>query len=839
MPVRYKLIDRTVRGWLVFWTLAFALLGHARATQASELPNQRGGLYAAQRPVSMVSSTVDVRVLGLMVETTVTQRFRNDLTTPIEAVYIFPLPVDAIVTGAQLQVDGLVVKAELQRRAQARASYERAVAAGTAASLLEQERADVFTMAVTAIAPGATVEVVLAWDSVAQRGLDSWQLLLPLVVAPKQTPGTATGRPTLGTGRVPDTNRAPDASRLTPLTAPGAGIATTITVTFGDDVQQLRSPSHDLVIAVDQRQARIVESQSNRDVVLRWSQANAPRGWVEQDVDGGYAAVMVEGAAMPPVAVVSSSPGSTVTSKLAIIVDRSPRMQGARMALARIFIRAALSALGTTVDNVAWLDGRTPVRWHASRDAAQTSEAWLQQVQPRFDVVAAIAMLRASGANAALLISDGLYANDGEILAAARSAGVALYTVAVGSAPAHGLMQQVAASTQGTARSLAASEDASDVARAFAFDCNAVAQQPTVNWGALAVTQQAPARLPRLGVGQALLVTGRLGTAATATIQVAGVDVGLIRRASNRASAGALSKHGQLARQWARGQLQTMDPMSASAVAFAQRYGVVTAGTALVATSNVITAPGGTAHSVAIPVDAPADQARLREETLRLDAGATAKGQTALPAGPAPTVAPAQPSPRGASAVSADSDDADGEGRGYADDAAPSTDRVQTVESSNVYFRGRNGWRRTLTLAVGASTRADLQASAAEVRFAGALSGLVAGSYLWSNRWSLGGEMGLVLRVPNATVLARPLLTLGIVDRNGRTSLLVGLGYQAAVAPVASGAVDARAMAASLILRFWLTDLDLKRWSVETRVNAAFNGNGFSNDISVGAALHW
>ncbi len=837
MPTPHKLNDGTVRGWLVFWTLAFALLVRPPATHASELPNQRGGLYVAQRPVSMVSSTVEVRVLGLMVETTVTQRFRNDLSTPIEAVYIFPLPVDAIVTGAQLQVDGLVVKAELQRRAQARASYERAVAAGTAASLLEQERADVFTMAVTAIAPGAIVEVVVAWDSVAQRGLDGWQLLLPLVVAPKQTPGTATGRPTTGTGRVPDTNRAPDASRLTPLAAPGAGIATSITVTFGDDVQNLRSPSHDLVTAADRRQVRIVEPQSNRDVVLRWSQANAPRGWVEQDVDGGYAAVMVEGAGMPLVAVARSTPASVVPLKLAIIVDRSLRMQGARMALARIFIRAALLSLGTTVDKISWVDGRTPIRWSASGDAAQANDAWLQQEQARFDVVAALQALRASGANAALLVSDGLYANDGEILAAAQRAGVTLYTVAVGSAPAHGLMRQLAASTQGTARSLAASEDATDVARAFAFDCNAVAQRPTVNWGTLAVTQQVPATLPRLGVGQAMLITGRLGNASTATIQVAGFDVALNRRASNRASAGALSKHGQLARQWARGQLQTMDPLNASAVALAQRYGVVTAGTALVATSDVIVAPGGTTHSVAIPVDAPADQVRWREESLRVDAGVTATGQTTSPAGPPPAVVPAAPAPRGAGAASPDSDDA--EGQTYKDADALSAARVQTVESSNVYFRGRYGWRRTLTVAIGASSRADVQASAAQIRFAGVVTGLVAGSYLWSNRWSLGGEMGLVLRVPNATVLARPLLTLGIVDRNGRTSLLVGLGYQAALAPVASGAVDARAFAASLILRFWLTDLDLKRWSIETRVNAAFNGNGFSNDISVGAALHW
>ncbi|MBP9086960.1 MAG: hypothetical protein KBG15_12640, partial [Kofleriaceae bacterium] len=447
-----------------------------------------------------------------------------------------------------------------------------------------------------------------------------------------------------------------------------------------------------------------------------------------------------------------------------------------------------------------------------------------------------------------------------------------LYTVAVGSAPAHGLMQALAASTRGTARTLASIEDVPTVARAFAFDCDSVAQLPTVNWGTLAVTQQSPTVLPRLGVGQALLVTGRLATATTATIQVAGLDVGLIRRASHRARAGALSKHGQLARQWARGQLQAMNPWSAGAVALAQRYGVVTAGVALVAARDVITVPGGTAHSVAIPVDAPADQVRWREEILQVDAAeATTLPVTPPVIGPDPALAQpvavdvrtgahsvampvvqgavAKPdvvdvraapvSPHGATVATPDSDDTDAEPPLHPSADAPSAASLQEVVPGNEAVLIGHGWRRTLTLALGLGARTDVTTEAAGTRYAGALSGLVAGSYLWGNRWSLGGEVGLVARWPNATVLARPLITVGRADRNARTSLQLGLGYQAALAPTASGAIDASAFAASLMLRVRLVDLDLLRWSVETRLNTAINGNGFSNDISVGVALHW
>lgn len=816
------------RGLRVGVIISLLLLA-ATISLAAELPNQRGGLYAARRPVSLVSSSIDVHVLGLMVETTVTQRFRNDLSTPIEAVYIFPLPVDAIVTGAQLRVDGVAINANLQPRAQARASYERAVAAGQVASLLEQDRADIFTMAVTAVAPGATVDVVFSWDSVAQRGpvagIDGWQLLIPLVVGNKQTPGVANGRPTLGTGAVPDTNRAPDASRITPLVAPAAGIATTINVSFADDVAQVTSSSHDLVIDAAGRAAKIVEAQSNRDVVLRWSQASAPRGWVEQDVDGAYAAVLVE--QPPPPANWPSN-----THKLAIVVDRSQRMQGTRMAQTRMLLTRLVGALPATVQSVSWIDGNGVAQWQSPAQAVSASSAWLNQVQARFDVVAALQHAQGSGADAAVFVSDGQYSNDREIVAAAKASGLAVYTVAIGSVQAHGLLRELAAATNGTARSVAATDDVAVVARLFALDVQASAGAPTVNWGSLAVTQQSPAVVPRLGVGQAMLVTGRLARAATATVQVAGQDVALQLRASSRAPVGALSKHGQVARQWARAQLQTMVPTSAAAVALAQRYGVVTLGTALVASSDVIKAPGGTAHSVAIPVDAAAGDLEWDRKVMRDEVSTV---QTKAPATPTPNapVAPATGMATGMAAGDNDAPQADAE---MDDGAARPALRNVTESASNIYFRGNYGWRRTLTLAIGVSGRNSNNGS---LRNAAALTTAVAANYVWPSRWTLGGELGLVGRAPSATLLIRPLLTLGHVDRNGVVTVQLGLGYQAALASATSDVVDSRAFAISAIIRSWLTSLDLRHWSLEARFDAAINGDGASATVSFGAAWHW
>src|SRR5262245_32724333 len=206
-------------GWLVAVVVAIATPARA----ASGLPS-RMGLYTQQgAPVAMLDSKIVVRVRGPIAEAIVTQTFRNDLDRVTEATYIFPLPVDAAVSAMEIETGARTIRASIESRDQAQQRYERAIAAGVGAGLLDQERPDVFTQTVSAIPARGTVTVTLRVDSVARYQNGMWELVLPMVIAPRYVPGTSSGRPTIGTGRALDTDRAPDASRVTPGGAPGAG----------------------------------------------------------------------------------------------------------------------------------------------------------------------------------------------------------------------------------------------------------------------------------------------------------------------------------------------------------------------------------------------------------------------------------------------------------------------------------------------------------------------------------------------------------------------------------------------------------------------------------------
>jgi Ca-activated chloride channel family protein len=207
-----------VRRGLVL-ALVLAVAGPA---DAIELARPMGMYPVRTGPaLAMVDSRIEVTVRGPIVEAVVVQRFRNTGDRATEATYIFPLPPDAAVSAMAMRIGSRTIHAAIEPREAAQRRYEAAVSAGVAGALLEQERPDVFTQTVSAIPPGGIVEVTLRYDAVARYQGGRWELVLPMVVAPRHVPGTASGRATTGSGRAPDTDRAPDASRVTPAAAPG------------------------------------------------------------------------------------------------------------------------------------------------------------------------------------------------------------------------------------------------------------------------------------------------------------------------------------------------------------------------------------------------------------------------------------------------------------------------------------------------------------------------------------------------------------------------------------------------------------------------------------------
>jgi hypothetical protein len=158
-------------------------------------------------PCPLRHTDVQASVVGPFARVSLRQQYQNTYPTKIEAVYTFPLShrgaVDRM-TMTIVQPDGeRVVVGEVRERSIARAMYEAAREQGYVASLLEQERPNIFTQSVANIEPGARVDIEISYVEtlVAKDGRYSFEY--PTVVGPRYIPGAAPAANTMPAGCAP------------------------------------------------------------------------------------------------------------------------------------------------------------------------------------------------------------------------------------------------------------------------------------------------------------------------------------------------------------------------------------------------------------------------------------------------------------------------------------------------------------------------------------------------------------------------------------------------------------------------------------------------------------
>lgn len=101
---------------------------------------------ASVESLPMKSTSADVSIVGVIADVKVTQVYMNTGRKPIEAIYIFPASTRAAVYSMTMFVGKRMLTAKIAEKQQARQDYEQARQDGKSATLLEQQRPNVFQM---------------------------------------------------------------------------------------------------------------------------------------------------------------------------------------------------------------------------------------------------------------------------------------------------------------------------------------------------------------------------------------------------------------------------------------------------------------------------------------------------------------------------------------------------------------------------------------------------------------------------------------------------------------------------------------------------------------------
>src|SRR5262247_3502039 len=128
---------------------------------------------------------VQIDVSGVIADVEVRQTYRNEGFRPINARYIFPASTRAAVYSMRMRIGDQVVVAKIKEREKAQQEFEKAKQEGKSASLLEQNRPNVFSMSLANVMPGDQVEIELRYTELLIPTDGIYEVVFPTVVGPR------------------------------------------------------------------------------------------------------------------------------------------------------------------------------------------------------------------------------------------------------------------------------------------------------------------------------------------------------------------------------------------------------------------------------------------------------------------------------------------------------------------------------------------------------------------------------------------------------------------------------------------------------------------------------
>lgn len=571
-------------------------LGYPRRVRGAEMWARTA---TKATPLPLEHTDVKARISLYIGSVTVTQKYHNPYDSKIEAVYVFPLPDDAAIRDFVMTIGERKIRGIIREREEAEKIYLEARARGHVASLLTQERANLFTQKVANIEPGKRVDVSITYFHAMRHQDGVFEFAFPMVVGPRYKPGV-------------------DVQYLPPDEVSAHDIALEVDLDAGLPLASLESPTHVIdVQRPSESRAKVTLGRNdripNKDFVLRWRPGGeGVRAAVA--THEGYFTLLLQ----PPAALTEVE---RTPREMIFVLDCSGSMSGYPLAAAKRAMEKCLRRLSPDdtfqiirFSSDASAMGPAPVP--ASVDNVKRGLAYLESLDSEggtemiTGIKAALGFPHTPGRYRIVsFLTDGYIGDERQILLEIqRRLGPArIFSFGVGTAVNRYLIESMARVGRGTSTYVLADEASQKAADELYARIERPALTDLSIEGAIEVH---PSPLPDLFVGRPVVITGRFSGD---TLRVKGsiggkpwaVDVGLK----------GLS-HPALPAVWARAKMQSLhDRMSTSddtqeclgaIKATALAHGLMSDFTAFVAVDSLSRTEGQRGTTVVQPVPVPA-----------------------------------------------------------------------------------------------------------------------------------------------------------------------------------------------------------------------------------------
>ena len=485
------------------------------------------GLLNALKPntppadIPLIGVKASCLLLNTLAEVTITQRYKNTSSNPIQAIYVFPIDDEAAVSGFTAHLGQRTVRGVIKEKEQARQEYQAALDEGHGAALLETAGTGALKIQLGNLAAGCEAEIGLVYSTVCPVEGDSIVLKIPTTIKQRYMPIEAL--------------QTSDAASQQPSYSSSVsyGLSLDVDIFMSGPIINVSSSTHPLSVSNDpddsshcQATLGVEKVAMDGDVLVRVKHCDVHKPVVflssQAEVDGGSAGLMLSFAPQFE----ESQDFDDEVHEFVFLVDRSGSMgHGGRSQQARpidqcrdalqLFLRSLpegclfnIVGFGSTFTK---LFSSSRAYSAANLDEASRNVAAIDSnmggteiLQP---LMAILAESGSSGGNVCkgnaksrrklFLLTDGAVANTQEVIRTVKeNAGhTRVFTFGVGDGAASDLVKGVARAGRGEACFIRHGEPIDEkVITQLGKAMEPVLEDVSIDWGVLQVEEQSPAK---------------------------------------------------------------------------------------------------------------------------------------------------------------------------------------------------------------------------------------------------------------------------------------------------------------------------------------------------------
>ncbi len=600
----------------VFLCLFLALAANAQKITEGTL-NAVGAGSKQLGSCPLKHTDVKAEITGFLSRVRVTQEFENNFADKIEAVYVFPLPNNAAVDEMTMRIGERIVRGRIMRREQAREVYEAAKSNGQVASLLDQERTNIFTQSVANILPGESITIEISYVETLKYDAGQYEFVFPMTVGPRYNP-----------------NSVNDAAKITPQyaeTRAGHDISVEVNIDAGVPLESVESASHQIDAAMLSASSynikiRDTDAIPNKDFVLRYDVSGKR---IEDAIlthrgpKGGYFTLILQPPDNPRI--------EDVTPKeIVFVLDTSGSMGGFPIEKAKEAMKLALDGLNPRdTFNLITFAGDTAILFPEPVPATPENMAKAQSFLASREGSGGTEMMKAIRAaldpsdaqdhlRIVCFMTDGYVGNEGEIVAEVQKhKNARVFSFGIGSSVNRELLDKMAEEGRGEVEYVLPNSDGSAAAKRFHERVRSpLLTDISLDFGGLDVADVYPSRINDLFSAKPIIVKGRFKSPGSGVVKIRGKFMGqeTVREIPVTLPENE-PRHDVLATLWARTRIDELTrqdytgskPEITKAITdLALDYGLMTKFTSFVAVEERMVTDGSKApRRIEVPVQLP------------------------------------------------------------------------------------------------------------------------------------------------------------------------------------------------------------------------------------------